>query len=61
MVNWENILTKEGVMKLLRISDKTYQRWLHKGFLSKIKRKIGRQCLFDKEEILKELEKMTEL
>jgi predicted site-specific integrase-resolvase len=60
VVNWDNILTREGVMKLLKISHRTYQRWLHKGFLSKIKRKIGRQCLFDKEEILKELEKMPE-
>ena len=58
MVNWDNILTREGVMKLFKISPKTYQRWLKKGFLSKIKKRIGNQCLFDKEEILKELEKM---
>jgi len=60
VVEWENILTRKGVMKLLKISPATYKRWLKKGFLSKIKRKIGRQCLFDKEEILKELEKMPE-
>jgi predicted site-specific integrase-resolvase len=58
MVNWENILTRTGVMKLLKISQPTYKRWLDKGFLSKIKRKIGNQYLFDKEEILKEVEKM---
>jgi len=58
MINWDNILTREGVMKLLKISSTTYQRWLKKGFLSKIKKRIGNQCLFDKEEILKELEKM---
>jgi len=56
MVKWDNVLTREGVMKLLKISHKTYQRYLSKGFLSKIKKKIGRQCLFDKEEILKELD-----
>jgi predicted site-specific integrase-resolvase len=60
VVNWDNILTREGVMRLLKISEATYKRWLKKGFLSKIKMKIGNQCLFDKEEILKELEKMPE-
>jgi predicted site-specific integrase-resolvase len=58
MVNWDNVLTREGVMKLLRISCKTYQRYLSKGFLSKIKRRMGNGYLFDKEEILKELENM---
>jgi len=60
MVNWDNILTRQEVMELLRISNTTYQRWIKKGFLAKIKRKVGNQCLFDKEEVLKEIKKLEE-
>jgi len=48
-------------MKILRISPATYKRWLKDGFLAKIKRKVGNRFLFDKEELLKEIEKMPEL
>jgi predicted site-specific integrase-resolvase len=58
VVKWENLLTREGIMKILRISTKTYQRWIKKGFLAKIKRKVGNRFLFDKEELLKEIEKL---
>jgi predicted site-specific integrase-resolvase len=61
VVNWDNILTREGVMKLLKISEATYRRYLKKGFLLKLKRKIGNKFLFDKEEILQELKKTEKL
>jgi predicted site-specific integrase-resolvase len=58
MVNWDNILTREGVMRILKISPATYKRWLKEGFLAKIKKKVGNRFLFDKEELLKEIEKL---
>jgi len=61
MTNWENILSREGVVKLLKISEATYRRYLKKGFLLKLKRKIGNEFLFDKEEILGELKKTEKL
>jgi predicted site-specific integrase-resolvase len=60
VVKWENILTREGVMRILRISPATYKRWLKDGFLAKIKRKVGNRFLFDKEELLKEIDKLPE-
>ena len=60
MVKWENLLTREGVMRILRISPITYRRWIKKGFLAKIKRKVGNRFLFDKEELLKEIDKLPE-
>jgi len=60
MVEWENILSREGVIKILRISSATYKRWLKDGFLAKIKRKVGNRFLFDKEELLKEIDKLPE-
>ena len=60
MVEWENILSREGVIKILRISPITYRRWLKDGFLAKIKRKVGNRFLFDKKELLKEIDKLPE-
>ena len=47
-------------MRILRISPATYKRWLKDGFLAKIKRKVGNRFLFDKEELLKEIDKLPE-
>jgi predicted site-specific integrase-resolvase len=60
MVEWENILSRDGIIKILKISPVTYRRWLKDGFLAKIKRKVGNRFLFDKEELLKEIEKLPE-
>ncbi len=60
MINWNKVLTRKDVIKLLKISEATYKIWLKKGFLAKIKRRVGNQCLFDKDEIMAELGKMRE-